>query len=109
MNQEPCFYINVFRKMNEKEVAEGKVLFLRSLDGICPDIPLQRNKETVVGRRTGYGFEINHFADFRCIFSASFFMAFLKINKLGRSYIAPAHFLSTSFFSFHFFLFCILV
>jgi hypothetical protein len=54
--------------MNEKEVAEGKVLFLRSLDGICPDIPLQRNKETVVGRRAGYGFEINHLADFRCNF-----------------------------------------
>jgi hypothetical protein len=94
--------------MNEKEVAEGKVLFLRSLDGICPDIPLQRNKETVIGGRSVYGFEINHF---RCIFSASFFMAFLKINKLGRSYIALVHFLSTgtSFFTFHFFLFCILV
>jgi hypothetical protein len=71
--------------MNEKEVEEGKVLFLRNLDGICPDIPLQRNKETVIGGRSVHGFEINHFADCRCIFSSSFFMAFLKINKLGRS------------------------
>ncbi len=81
-----AFIITFFRKMNEKDVADGKVLFLRSLDGICPDIPLQRNKETVIGRRSVYGFEINHFADFRWIFSASF-LTFLKINKLGRSYM----------------------
>jgi len=36
--------------MSEQEVGEGKVLFLRSMDGICPDIPLQRNKETVIGK-----------------------------------------------------------
>jgi hypothetical protein len=35
--------------MTEKEAAGMSLLFLRSLDGICPDIPLERNKETVLG------------------------------------------------------------
>ena len=34
--------------MGEKEV-ERKLLFLRSLDSICPDIPLERNRDTVIG------------------------------------------------------------
>ena len=35
--------------MGEKEEVERKLLFLRSLDSICPDIPLERNRDTVIG------------------------------------------------------------